>query len=97
VEQVDSQNVRVRLPAGNRGGWLVLGSSYFSAWNAEVDGRETDVEPTNLALMGVRVPPGARVVEFSLGRTSLWTGLALSLLGVLTAAGLWIRRRPSAS
>jgi Bacterial membrane protein YfhO len=93
VEQVDSQRLRVRLPAGGGGGWLVLAGSYFSAWRAEVDGREADVEPTNLALMGVRVPPGARVVEFRLGRTSLWIGVALSGLGVALAAALWLVRR----
>jgi hypothetical protein len=95
VEQVDSQHVRVRLPGGAREGWLVLGSSYFSAWEAEVDGREVEVEPTNLALMGVRVPPGARLVEFSLGRSSLWAGLALSAFGAALAAGLWLLGRRS--
>ena len=95
VEQVDSQHARVRLPAGSRGGWLVLGSSYFPAWEAEVDGREAEVEPTNLALMGVRVPAGARLVEFSLGRSSLWAGLALSAFGTALAAGLCLLGRRS--
>jgi hypothetical protein len=97
AEQLDSQHVRVRLPVGGRGGWLVLANSYFSAWRAEIDGRRAEIEPTNLALMGVRVPAGARVVEFRLGRTSLWLGLALSALGFAAAAGLWFVRGPSAT
>ena len=91
VERPSADHVRVVLDRGPPG-WLVLANSYCSCWKAEVDGRETPIEPTDVVAMGVSVPAGARVVDFRLDRSSFWLGAALSLVGFAGIAGLAMTR-----
>ena len=91
VERPSPDHVRVVLDRGPPG-WLVLANSYCSCWKAEVDGRETPIEPTDVVAMGVSVPAGARVVDFRLDRSSFWLGAALSLVGFAGIAGLAMTR-----
>lgn len=46
-------------------GFLVLSDSFYPAWHAYVDGKETKIYPTDLALRGVFVPKGIHVVKFT--------------------------------
>jgi hypothetical protein len=87
VELLGPDHVRVSLEPGPPG-WLVLANSYCSCWEAEVDGRETAIHPTNVVSMGLPVPAGAQAVDFRLDRSSLWLGAALSLVGFAAIAGL---------
>jgi hypothetical protein len=93
VDRVDEGHTRVRLPAGARGGWLVLADSYSPSWRAEVDGEEVEIRPTNHALMGVPVPAGARVVEFRAESRWLTAGIGLSSVSLVIAGALAYRRR----
>ena len=99
VEQPSPDHVRVHLPPG-AGGWLVLANAYSSEWNASVDGRETELRPTNFAAMGVPVRASSRTVDFRLDHTRFWVGAAISLVA-LAGTGLlagWGRpRRDGAS
>jgi hypothetical protein len=96
VERLSPDHLRVRVPPG-AAGWLVLANAYSPHWKAEVDGRETDPWPTNVAAMGVPVSASTRQVDFQLDRSGFWLGLAVSLVGLACAAGLaawaWLRRR----
>ena len=98
VSQLAPDHVRVRIPAGAGGGWLVLANAHSPFWDAEVDGRPVDIQPTNHAAMGVPVEVGTRTVDFRLDRTGFWAGagisaLALLLTGALALAGLGQARR----
>ncbi len=86
VEVLAPDHVRVHVPRG-AAGWLVLANGYSPDWKAEVDGRETELRPTNFAAMGVPVESGTEVVDFRLDRTGLWLGAAISLIA-LACAGL---------
>ena len=62
-------------------GWLVLADSWFPGWKARVDGAETEILPANGLLRSIWLPPGQHTVVFSYQPTSVFIGLALSLLG----------------
>jgi hypothetical protein len=83
--------VRVRLPAGQRGGWLVVGDTWWPFWRARVDGRSARLVPADHVAMGVAVGPGAREVELWMDRRATYVGFALSLLAWLGLA--WLARR----
>ncbi len=73
---------------------LVLADTYYPGWQAEVDGQPAPLYPTNVALRGVVVPPGAHTVVMRFRPGAFFAGVALSLatvLGVLLFAGrlLW--------
>jgi hypothetical protein len=98
VEQLGGDHVRVHLAPGSAG-WLVLANAYAPTWNAEVDGQEAEIRPTNLAAMGLPVSASARTVEFRLDRTGFWLGVAISLVALAAIATLAVvgplRRRGS--
>ncbi len=45
-------------------GFLILTDAYYPTWHAAVDGKETKIYPTDLALRGIFVPKGVHIVEF---------------------------------
>ncbi len=88
------------------GGVLVLSDMYYPGWTATVNGEDSKVYATDVALRGVAVPAGeSRVVfryepsSFRLGLVAFAAGvialLVLLVTGVL-ASGWWQRRRAAA-
>ncbi len=75
-----------------KGGFLVLSEVYYPGWRARIDGTVTPVIPTDIALQGVPIPPGEHTVVFEFVPSSLRLGAALSLVGMLTIAGLLLVR-----
>jgi len=70
-------------------GLLVLSDQYYPGWSATVNGRNSKIYATDVALRGVFVPKGQSVVEFHYQPTSFRVGVAiwvLALLGLL----LWV-------
>ena len=71
----------------------MLNDLYFPGWQAEIEGRQTAIYPTNAVMRGVVVPAGARQVQFRFVSRSEAPGSwvfqvgALLLLAAL-AAGL---------
>lgn len=75
--------------------FLVLSDTYYPGWKAFIDGKETKVYQTNLALRGVVVDAGIHEVEFRYQPDSFRSGLYISLLSLI--AGLAILFRNSIS
>jgi hypothetical protein len=48
-------------------GFLVLLDSYFSRWQATIDGKPSKIYPTNHAFRGLLLPPGDHEIVFKLG------------------------------
>lgn len=86
------EEVDVKLDAGP-GMVLVLNDAYYPGWSAAVDGHPATIHPTNYAVRGVFVPPGAHEVRFRYSPGGLLPGLGLSLGAV--AALLFIAVSPS--
>lgn len=82
-------------PAGSA---LVVSEVFYPGWTATVDGQPAKAERTDLALIGVALPAGARQVELTFdskpvhtGRTVTYAAIAAALL--LTALGAAMGRR----
>jgi hypothetical protein len=93
VAQATEDKVRIDVPRGE-GGWLVLAAGYSPRWTARVDGKATEVRPTNYAAMGVPVGPGAHEVVFELSRSGFWVGVLVSALACAAISALLFLRRP---
>ncbi|MBX3411842.1 MAG: YfhO family protein [Pirellulales bacterium] len=77
---------------------LVIAESFHRGWQATIDERPAPVLRTNGDFMGVVVPAGRHEVALRFRPPSLRGGVALSLLGLMLAGGLyagrmmWVRR-----
>jgi len=72
-----------------RGGLLFLSEVYYPAWEARVDGKETDVMLTNTAFRGVVVPAGEHEVRLQYSRAEFMVGFAVSGVTV-TVVVAWL-------
>lgn len=79
---------------GQQGGFLVLSEIYYPGWEAEVDGKPTEIYRTNYNLRGVSVPPGNHRVVFTYRPSSFRRGILCAAIGVaLLLAGAGFQRR----
>ena len=74
-------------------GVLVLSEVYDPDWRVEVDDRETELVRTNGILRGVFLGEGVHQVTFVYRPAGLWAGCAVSGVGWLCAAVLWVYGR----
>jgi hypothetical protein len=72
-------------------GWLVTDQPWYPGWSADVDGVRQPVTLLDGALVGVRLAPGAHVVQLRYAAPDgFGAGLLLAALGGLVLAGLWL-------
>jgi hypothetical protein len=76
-----NRQMTVDVPSGP-GGWLVVGNAWTPQWEAEIDGKQVEVKPTNFAIQGISVPPGKHTVVFTYSAAPFWNGLVLTVLGL---------------
>ena len=91
----DGDRVLVRVDPSSEDRFLVLNEMYHPAWHAWVDGRPTEIYPTNLVMRGLVVPAGATTVELRhVPFLVTWPGLALFAAGFgATGLAWWSLRR----
>jgi hypothetical protein len=95
--------MRIRLdPAAPREGFLLISENHYPAWRASVDGAAAPTLRGNGALLTVPVGEGAREVEleyvsgaYSMGKAVTLLSVALTILTLVAAAGLAMKRRSS--
>jgi hypothetical protein len=81
-----------------RPGVLVASESYYPGWRASVDGRPTEILVADYLLRGVELAAGSHRVRFEYRPSSIRVGAAMSGVGMVLLAGLFIasrRARPS--
>lgn len=76
---------------GEAAGMLVLADSWYSAWEATVDGEPAPIARVNGCLRGVVVPAGPHVVDFTYSMAAFKLGVALAVCGALAGVGAWRR------
>ncbi len=86
--------VRVSTPGD---ALLVLSDSYYPGWRAFVDGQERPLLRGDVLFRVVQVPSGSHTVEFRFEPSSVYAGLAVTLVALATlatmlAVALWPRR-----
>jgi hypothetical protein len=84
------KQVRLQVET-NTTGWLVLTDLYYPGWRAEINGRETPIQPTNYGLRGICVPAGSHEITFDFAPPLLRYGMVLSggAWLLLLLVGLW--------
>jgi len=88
VVEENSQRLRIKVSAPH-GGFLVLSDTYYPGWHVKVDGVESALYRANISVRAVRLPAGARAVEFSYDATPFWRGLRIAGAGVVSLM-LWV-------
>jgi hypothetical protein len=73
---------------------LVLSENHYPGWRAYLDGQSVDVMRVNYNQRGVALPAGNHLVEFIYRPKSVFIGLAISLLTLLTLLG-WAAKKQS--
>jgi hypothetical protein len=81
--------LRIALPEGHGGGWLVLSEPFARGWSCRVDGAAAGIYPVDTLFRAVAVPAGAREVTMRFFPPGLWRGM---LVAALTAALMGILR-----
>ncbi len=90
------EEVRVRVPEGSGGGFLVLTDAFYPGWEAEVDGRPRPIELANFFFRAVPLRAGDREVVFRYRSRPFEQGRRISLITLAAATlglGLAILRR----
>lgn len=80
------------------GGHAVLLDAWAAGWNARVDGADVAIEPCDLVVRAVRVPPGRHTISFNYATPGLRTGTivtAIAWLGLLAAFVILRKQVPS--
>jgi len=77
---ISNRSMEIDVPAGGAG-WLVVGNPWTPEWTATVDGKDQRVYPTNYAVQGLPLGPGAHKVVVTYSSKGFWTGFVMSLVG----------------
>jgi hypothetical protein len=72
-------------------GLVVVGDAFYPGWRARVDGERRPVQELD-AVRAVRTLAGRHVIEFRYRPGPVYWGFGLTMLGLLMAAVLWLRR-----
>jgi len=78
-------NVHASGPA-----WLLVSDTWYSEWEARLDGAGVEIWRADYLFRAVHVPKGDHQVEFIYRPRSFCTGLALAGAGLLLLAAAWI-------
>ncbi len=91
-----ADEVRLQVDAACAG-LLVLSDTYFPGWTATVDGKASEIYPTDITFRGVAVPAGRSEVVFRYRPTTFRNGIvvAAGAVVVMSGAGVFfaLRRR----
>lgn len=80
----ESQAIRITAQMGCTG-MLILSDAFFPGWKADVDGSTVPIYRAYGALRGVVVPAGSHLISMRYRPAKFYTGLFLSLIGLLGA------------
>jgi uncharacterized membrane protein YfhO len=68
-------------------GIVILSDTFYPGWRARVDHLPVEIHEVNGAMRGVAVPRGTHTITMRYRPVSVYAGAALTLLGILGAAG----------
>jgi hypothetical protein len=71
-------------------GMVILSDTFYPGWRARVDHEPANIYEVNGAMRGVRVPSGSHTITMRYRPLSVYLGAALTLLGVIAAASIYI-------
>jgi len=87
----DGDRILVKVNVSSEARFLVLNELYHPSWRAWVNGKPTEIYPTNVVMRGIVVPPGATTIELRYEPFLVsWYGLAIFAGGLLLAGCAWL-------
>jgi hypothetical protein len=92
ASEFTSQAVTIQAEAGSPS-LVVIAQSWYPGWKAAIDGRPVKLWRANYAFQAVEMPAGTHEVRLRYRDSVLTAGGILSGVGLLAAAGLWLRAR----
>ncbi len=91
TERKTSNTVTVKTNAPSAC-YLILTDTFYSGWHAFLDGKPAKIERANVTFRAVKVPAGAHSVRFEFLPGSVFAGIALALVCILSVAVLSLLR-----
>lgn len=89
VQIVSYEPERVEVTAEtDRTGYLFLADTWYPGWNAYVDGHPTSIQRADMLFRAVQIEPGQHHVVFEFRPLSFVIGATISIISVLTLAGI---------
>lgn len=82
--QPEGEGWKVSLHSKNAG-YLFAGLRYDPWWKVSVDGKPVLPIQANGVFMAIPIPAGDHTVAFRLEPTSMWIGMAVTLIGFCSA------------
>ena len=93
VEKFSDTHIKGTIDV-NEGGRFLTSIPYEAGWRITVDGEEAIAMPVNDALLSISLPEGTHTIEFDYTPAGFQSGLIISLISILIAAGIvFISRR----
>ncbi len=71
------------------GSALVVSENYYPGWSAQVDGKPGTIGRTDMTLIGVELPAGARSISLRFSSQPYETGKKVTLVALLLAIAWW--------
>ncbi len=81
------------FPASSQPRFLVVNEMWDRGWTATADGQSVPVLPTNVAMRGVPIPPGASHVELTYHSLLWWAWWYVPLVAALLGLAVFVARR----
>ena len=76
--------IDVRVTPANRERFLVINERYHPNWRARAQAEDIPIYPTNIVMMGIRIPANVDRIELRFEPfSSTWAAYVLMLLAVL--------------
>jgi uncharacterized membrane protein YfhO len=84
-------DIKVQVDSGQEG-WLVLADSWYSGWEAMIDGQEVPLLHADYNFKAVAVGAGTHQVQFVYRPLSFYLGMGISLLAISFLLFITFRR-----
>lgn len=85
IERCDSQTVQITT-ISSRDAFLILTDTFYSGWNAYIDGKQVHIYRANVNFRAIRVPSGKHQIRFEYIPMTFYTGLAIAATALLAVA-----------
>jgi hypothetical protein len=94
ITQQSAGRYTIRYRAG-AASLLRFAEAYYPGWTAELNGKALKIEPVDVALIGIHVPPGEGEIKLAYTTPHFSLYLAITLVSLAGCAGFLVRKRKS--
>ena len=89
IDSTSTTSVRLTVDAGESAAFMVYSGTCYPGWKAEIDGRATRLYCTDVAFLGLNVPPGTHHVHLFYAPSSVRLGVFVLALSLMCGAAIF--------